>query len=70
MRVGDLLEWLAGAAFVGGAYLATTLAWPAVLVGGAFLIYQAQCHGTTPFPKVQRPGWLRIPRRAGKKRDQ
>lgn len=44
MRVGDILEWLAGAALVAAAYLATGLAWPPLVAAGIVLAYEAQCH--------------------------
>ena len=44
MRVGDLLEWFAAAAFIAAAYLATNLAWPSVLVAALALTYFAQCY--------------------------
>jgi hypothetical protein len=65
MKVGDILEWLAAAAFVVAANLATHLAWPAVAVAGAFLVYFAQCYSTHPvtLPKLARPQWLHLPQR-------
>lgn len=49
MRVGDILEWFAGAAFVAGAYLATSLTWTAVIAFALVLAY---------FGQRQRPAWL------------
>ena len=57
MKVGDFLEWLAGAAFVVGTLLATHRAWTAVLVGALVLTYFAQCFSDHPV-KVTRPRWL------------
>lgn len=66
MKVGDLLEWLAAACFVAGAYLASHRSWVAVLVGGVCLAYFAQCHAqqAVPKPRVSVPRVrVRLPRR-------
>ena len=62
VRIGDVLEWLAGAAFTVSAYLATQLAWTAVAVAGVCLAYFAQCYSTHPV-RISRPRWLRLPKR-------
>ena len=51
LRVGDVLEWVAGAAAAVGAYFATRLAWPALIVVAVFLIYQAQCYSLRIIPR-------------------
>lgn len=60
MRVGDILEWLAAAAFTVGAYLATHHPWPAVLVGGLALAYEAQCYATATFSRPKWSPFLRL----------
>lgn len=64
MRVGDLLEWLAAAAFVAGAFLATHRIWPALLAAGVCLAYLAQCHAQQAIPKPRLR--LRLPARLRK----
>lgn len=54
MRVGDLLEWLAGVAFIAAAFFAAQADWSVAaptIVGGVFLAYQAQCHAQQAIPK-------------------
>ena len=58
MKVGDILEWLAGAAFTASAYLATHAAWATLIVAGVALAYFAQCYASHA---ITRPN-LRIPR--------
>lgn len=57
MRVGDVLEWLAAAAFITAAYLWHGVI-PAVLVAGVFLAYEAQCYSehtiTIRPPRIKR----------------
>ncbi len=55
MRLGDLLECLSAAALVGGAYFATHLAWPPLLVAGAGLAYFGQCYANTKIPRPRLP---------------
>lgn len=68
MKLGDVFEWLAGAAFAVAAYLASREVWPALLVAGVVLAYEAQCHASTGVPRLprlprpRRPRWL--PRRS------
>lgn len=54
MRVGDILEWLAGAAIVVAVYLATGLAWPPLVAAGFVLAYEAQCWAGHPLPRWKR----------------
>lgn len=49
LRVGDVLEWVAGIVAAVGAYFATSLAWPALIVLALFLAYQAQCYAERKF---------------------
>lgn len=62
VRLGDVFEWIAGALLAGGAYLATSMAWLPVVVGGVFLAYQAQCYAghKVQLPKLR----LRLRKRA------
>jgi hypothetical protein len=60
MKIGDALEWFAGAAFVTAAAVGLSLAW-AFVVAGVSLAYFGQCYGATAFPRVSRPRWLRRP---------
>lgn len=54
MRVGDLFEWLAAIAISYGFYLVFGRV-GAVFSAGVCLIYFAQCHAKTRFPKVSLP---------------
>ena len=55
LRVGDdVIEWIAAAAAALGAYFATRLAWPALLVVAVFLAYQAQCYSARALPRVRK----------------
>ena len=58
MRLGDVLELIAGACLVAAAYFATGLAWPALVAAGGFLLYLGQCYAkhTIALPKVS---WLK-----------
>ncbi len=62
MKVGDLLEWCAGAAAITATYLGSGRLWAAFGAGAVIVFYEAQCYGAQsfPWPKVQRPGWLRL----------
>lgn len=51
LRVGDVLEWVAAAAAALGAYFATGLAWPALVMVALFLGYQAQCYSARALPR-------------------
>lgn len=57
MKAGDVLEWIAVALFVAGAYFATRRAWPALLVAGACVLYLGQCYANhaVTLPKVSWP---------------
>lgn len=60
MRVGDVLEWVAGALGVTAAYVGSHQAWAAFATGAVVVFYQAQCyakHGF-PWPQLSRPAWL------------
>ena len=54
LRVGDVIEWVAAAAAALGAYFATRLAWPALLVVAVFLAYQAQCYSARALPRARK----------------
>lgn len=51
--LGDVLEWLGGAAFVGAAYhwLGLSLA---LAVAGVFCFYEAQCYSDRKVPRFKR----------------
>lgn len=51
LRVGDVLEWVAAAAAALGAYFATGLAWPPLIIVAVFLAYQAQCYSSRAIPR-------------------
>lgn len=60
MRLGDILEVIAGGAFVAAAYLQ----WGAVaalVVAGVCLTYFGQCAAHTPFPLPKAPKF-KLPR--------
>lgn len=62
MRIGDLLEWLAGAGFTGAAYDRGGVFWALVVVG-VCLLYLAQCYGAAPCPRPHGPRFLKRFRR-------
>lgn len=66
MKVGDILEWFAGTAFVAAAYLATHRAWPAVVVAAAVLVYEAQCYSDSKIPRPKLPKLPKLPKRRRK----
>jgi len=53
MRVGDLLELLAGACLAVGAGLIGGIG-VGLVVAGVCLAYEGQCFGTTPLPRIAR----------------
>ena len=55
MRVGDLLEWLAAAAFVAAGYIEFNSIPLALAIFGVCLVYFAQLFATTEFPRVRLP---------------
>ena len=59
MRLGDLFEWIAAAAFVTAGYLWLHSVALALLIFGVCLGYFAQCHATTELPRVRLP---KVPR--------
>ena len=63
MKVGDILECLAAAAFTVAVTLATQQLWPAFVVAGTFFAYEAQCVSTHPvkLPRPRLPKWLKTP---------
>ena len=66
MRVGDVLEWIAGVCLVVGIFV---FAGPggAFLAGATFLAYEAQCLSATEFTiKLPRP---RLPQRLRRRHD-
>lgn len=54
MRFGDLLEWAGGAALTAAGWEFSHRAALPFALAGAFLIYEAQCHGATPLPKFRK----------------
>lgn len=64
MRIGDVLEWLAGAAAVTATYLGSHQLWAAFAGGAVVLAYQAQCYGAAQFswPKIKLPRLRRSPK--------
>jgi len=49
MKLGDVLEWIAGATVVAGAWAGTTSHWSLAIpafAGAVFLGYEAQCYGS------------------------
>ena len=70
MKVGDMLEWLAGALFVVATYLLVigSNVGPPLLVAGLFLTYQAQCWAAHPLKwRLRRPKLKLRRRRKGRK---
>lgn len=55
MRLGDLFEWIAAAAFVTAGYLWLHSIALALLIFGISLVYFGQCHATTELPRVRLP---------------
>ncbi len=55
MTVGDVLEWVAGAAFFAAAWLAFGLI-AALLVAGVCFAYWAQCHSDRPVRRRKSDG--------------
>ena len=53
MRVGDLLELLAGACLSVGAILIGGIG-VGLIVGGVCLAWEGQCFGSTPLPRISR----------------
>lgn len=55
MSVGDLIEWLGGAALVAAAFIWSGLVL-ALAVGGVFLLYEAQCYSSQRISPPWRKG--------------
>lgn len=58
VKLGDILEWLAGASLVGAAIVGGVFgspAWIPLTVLGLFLGYQAQGYAHHPLPRLRRP---------------
>ena len=54
MRLGDVLELIGAACLAAAAYFATRMAWPPLVVAGAFLVYLGQCYATHAVPWLKK----------------
>ena len=68
MKVGDLLEWIAAAAFVVAGYLWLHSIALALAILGVCLVYFGQCLASTELPRLRRPQIVQFVKAAWKRK--